>query len=179
MSEKIVSRTGDRFAADAAFERIDEYEFEATATPFDATVHLSESDGRVAVRITVSMPTLDAVVTGETVAPVVEDGWFETLELRLEDAHAVTTAEDVSESQSDSASTSERPRSEDADPPTVEREAETVTMTLTFRTGAPDRAVEDARAVVDYVEGTWLQGVIPGYEYEEPAAGMVEKATQN
>lgn len=162
MNEETVSRTTEAFEDDPAFRRADgEQEgFAATTTPFEATVRLDGADGgRATVRVTVRAPTLDAVVADETVAPVVEDGWFETLELRLADAHTVTT--------------------DDAEPPTVERGEESVTVSLSFGTRDPDRATEDARAVVEYVEGTWMQGVIPGYEYGEPAAGMLERAEQN
>jgi len=33
--------------------------------------------------------------------------------------------------------------------------------------------------VIDYVEGTYVQGVIPGYEYGEPVAGLLDRAQQN
>ena len=38
------------------------------------------------------------------------------------------------------------------------------------------RAVEDAAALVEYVEGTYVQGVIPGYEYGDPVAGLLDRA---
>jgi hypothetical protein len=39
-----------------------------------------------------------------------------------------------------------------------------------------DQAVSDAKAVVDFVEATWIQGLIPGYEYDEPAASLLNRA---
>ena len=159
MSENALRRFEQRFEEDPGFERDDDG-FRSTTTPFDAVVGLSVSDGAVEVLVTVRPPMLDSVVEGETVAPVVEDGWFETLELRLADAHTVATTEEAAE-------------------PAVERDDEHAEVVVAFRPADPDRAVEDARAVVEYVEGTWMQGVIPGYEYGEPAKGMIERATQN
>jgi len=40
------------------------------------------------------------------------------------------------------------------------------------------RGVDDAAALVNYVEGTYVQGLIPGYEYVDPVAGLVDRARQ-
>ncbi len=136
------------------FERDGSETFVATTTPFEGVARLD--DGTVA--LTVRAPMLSAVVE-EEVADVVEDGWFETLELRLEDAHTVTSTDD-------------------ATPPTIEREDDEVVVSVEL-SGLPDKSADDAMAVVDYVEGTWVQGIIPGYEYGEPAAGLVSRARQN
>jgi hypothetical protein len=108
------------------FERDDDT-YVVTTTPFDGRVSLSDP-----IEVTVRMPTLSAVVSDDSVADVVETGWFETLELRLEDAHTVVSADE-------------------ATPPTI----------------------------VDFAEGTWMQGLIPGYDYDEPAAGMLNRAHQS
>lgn len=160
MTNEILRRARERFDGSDAFERHDEDEYEGTTTAFDSTVRLSEADGAVAVRVTVRVPTLDAVVAGEEVAPVVEDGWFETLERRLADAHTVTLADEAS-------------------PATVEREGDTVRVELDFRTADPETAPADAQAVAEFVEGTWLQGVIPGYEYVGAAKELLDRAEQN
>ena len=38
------------------------------------------------------------------------------------------------------------------------------------------RGVDDAGALIDFVEGTYVQGVIPGYEYTEPLDGLLSAA---
>ncbi len=135
------------------FERDDDT-FVVTTTPFDGRVSLSDP-----VEVTVRMPTLSAVVSDDSVADVVETGWFETLELRLEDAHTVVSADEVT-------------------PPTIERSDDVVVLEVAF-SGYPDKAAEDAKAIVDFAEGTWMQGLIPGYDYDEPAAGMLDRAHQS
>ncbi|GGL50395.1 DUF5813 family protein [Halocalculus aciditolerans] len=128
--------------------------FEPTTNDWDAVVTVD--GGTVTVAVTV--PTLDAVVEEDVVAGVVEDGWFETFELRVEDVEGVTYAE-----------TGE---------PTVERDAAEVTVTTTLD-ARPGNAPDDALAVVNYVEGTWFEGIIPGYDYVEPVQAMRERASQN
>lgn len=129
-----------------------------TTTVFDATVTAEETDdGTGRFRVTVSLPTLDAAVAGETVATVVEDGWYETLERRLEDVFTVASGT------SDESTT-------------VDRGAETVTVTLEYEARDAPTGVADAKALIEYVEGTFAQGVIPGYEYRGPAATLLENA---
>lgn len=142
-----------------AFEPADEATYESTTTPLTAHVTgRSEDDEAWNVRITVlvDLPTLDAV-TEETVADVVEDGWFETLSLRLEDAYDAPDVDPVAE-------------------PAVERDDDRVEATFRFRARSADHGVEDAKAIVDFVEGTYVQGVIPGYTYQDPIAGLLSQA---
>jgi hypothetical protein len=47
---------------------------------------------------------------------------------------------------------------------------------MTPRSG---KAADDALALVNYVEGTWFQGVVPGYDYVEKVQSMREQAAQN
>lgn len=146
------------------FEKIDDEQFETPEKPFPGVVTVTgetdpEADGQQ-YRIAVRTPMLDAVVEGEEVAEVVENGWFETLELRLEDAHTVTNTDS-------------------ATPPSIEREGDEVVVTVEFDREETELAVEDALAVVEYVEGTWVQGIIPGYDYGEPAASLRQRAQQN
>ncbi|WP_458185036.1 DUF5813 family protein [Haladaptatus sp. NG-WS-4] len=142
------------FDSHAGFERDGPDTFVATTTPFEGTARLNDDT----VSVTVRTPMLSAVVEGETVADVVETGWFETLELRLEDTHTVLSTDD-------------------ATPPDIERDGDEVVLSLTF-SGYPEKAADDAMAVVDFVEGTWVQGVIPGYEYGGPATGLLSSARQ-
>jgi hypothetical protein len=138
-------------------QRADEHEL--TTTPFDAVVETS-SGGETEYRVIVTVPTLDAVVEGESVADVVEDGWFETLELRLDSPEQVTTGLDAIDS-------------------SVTRTGEEVRVEMRFSSQNPERAAENAKALAEFVEGTWVQGIIPGYEYGGPASSLMERATQN
>lgn len=143
----------DEFAEHRRFERTDGG-FEPTTNDWDATVTVADDQ----VEIAVVVPTLAAATT-EPVADVVEDGWFDTFERRVADADGVTLADDV-----DVASVTR----EDGDV--------AVELTLTPRTG---KAADDALALVNFVEGTWFQGVIPGYDYVEKVQEMRQQAAQN
>lgn len=133
--------------------------FDCTTTPFDVTVTGDPApEGREAtVYVTVVVPTLDAAVPGESVAEIVELDWFETFDRRVSDVGTVLESADVSE-------------------PSVEREGEHVVFDLAFRAWTADVAVADAKAAVDFVEGTYVQGVIPGYDYGEPVSGLLARA---
>ncbi|CQH60595.1 uncharacterized protein HHUB_3253 [Halobacterium hubeiense] len=132
----------------------DDGAFVPTTNDWDATVSADDET----VEITVVVPTLDAA-TNDEVAEVVEDGWYDTFERRVVDADSVTLANDV-EVQS------------------VSRAGGDITVEITFspRTG---KAADDALALVNYVEGTWFQGVIPGYDYVEKVEQMRQQAAQN
>lgn len=127
-------------------------------TAFDASVVVDETADPPRYRVTVRVPTLDAVVVGETVAPVVQDGWLETFTLRLEDVDGVTRST-VSE-------------------PTVDIDdtAGEVVVETAVPADPPARGAEDAKAVVDYVEGTYVEGIIPGYSYRAPVDGLIDRA---
>ncbi|WP_277555150.1 DUF5813 family protein [Halobaculum limi] len=131
--------------------------FPVTSTPFDGRIAVAQADdGRIEFDVTVAVPTLSAVVEGE-VAEVVEDGWYETFERRIATIGDVTAA------------------GHDLDP-AVERSGEAVTVTESLRDLNEQRGLNDAVAVVDFVEGTYVQGVIPGYEYGEPVTGLISRA---
>jgi len=128
-----------------------------TSTPFDAAIAVAEADdGRIEFDVTVSVPTLSAV-TEDEVADVVEDGWLDTFERRIAAVGDVTAA------------------GHDLDL-TVERDGDEVTVTESIRDVNERRGLNDAVAVVDFVEGTYVQGVIPGYEYGEPVTGLISSA---
>lgn len=91
---------------------------------------------------------------------MVEDGWYETFELRVEDIGGVFRTERDLE-------------------PTVTRQGETITVEASFEDINERRGVDDAGAVIDYVEGTFVQGIIPGYEYTEPVASIIDRAREN
>ena len=150
------------FEAHGRFERTsgdndggDESVFVPTTNDWDATVAVA-ADG--AITATVVVPTLDAA-TNDSVADVVEDGWYDTFERRVRDADSVTHADEVAVA-------------------TVSRAGGDITVELTVvpRTG---KAADDTLALVNYVEGTWFQGVVPGYDYVEKVQAMREQAAQN
>ena len=96
-------------------------------------------------------------VTDDDLAPIVEDGWYETFERRVTDLGAIFRIE------------------RELTPQVSHDESEaTVTVTLTDRN--IDRGVDDAAALIDFVEGTYVQGIIPGYTYTDPVAGLLEQA---
>ena len=162
MTDEDTDAARDALAAHGAFEpREDDDAFACTTTPFDAAVAVDPAEGKRngVFTVTVSMPTLSAAVEGEDVADVVEDGWYETLELRLEDVFDVaqtTTTEPVD----------------------VERDADEVRVELTFTGWDADQGVDDAKALIDFVEGTYVQGIIPGYDYGDPVAQLRQAARQ-
>ena len=135
--------------------------YELTTTVFDATVSATDAEGPRdgAFRVTIRLPTLGAAVSGDAVADIVETDWFETLERRLEDVFTV-------------ANTSTH------DDPVVTREDEEVLVTLEYVAWDAGEGVEDAKALIEFVEGTYAQGLIPGYDYQGAAATLLESAQQ-
>lgn len=146
-------------SAHDAFER-DGDGYRLTTTAFDGRLTVAETDGRTHVyTLTVRPPMLSTAVEG-TVGPDLEDGWFDTFGLRLEDAPgAVRDPLDLT----------------DLD---VSRAGDTAVVTFTFEWGNPDRAADIAKALGEYVEGTYMEGVIPGFDYREPVASMLSTASQ-
>lgn len=147
----------DHDAFDAADGR-----FVATSTPFEGVVDAEPADGgRIRFVVTVRVPMLDEVTVDE-VAPVVEEGWYETFERRLGSIGGGVLAGD-----------------HDPDP-TVRTTTHEGTRVAEVRTAFeeidPRRGVDDAAALVDFVEGTYVQGVIPGYDYTGPVAGILSEA---
>lgn len=150
-------RAVDALAAHPAFEREDGG-FVTSTTATEARATAEETDEGTRVALTIRVPTIDAVVAGETVAPVVREGWLETFERRLEDLGGVA-------------------RGEVANPTvTVDAETDEVVVETTVESADPHVAAEDAKAVVDSVEGTFVQGLIPGYDYRAPASELLERA---
>lgn len=145
-----------------AFDDHDAFDRDGTAyalstTPFDAHVEVTDEPARY--RVTVRVPGLDAT-TEEPVEDVLCEGWFDTLSLRLEDAPGVTRANiDVPE-------------------PTVERLGEAVRVAFEFAHDDPPRAAAAAKALIEYVEGTYVEGIVPGYSYRPPVSDLLSRARQ-
>ncbi len=158
MVDEATERARRAFRSHGSFEPADdEYEYENVTTPFDAAVAVTEGGGgRGRFEVTVRAPSLDAAAADD-VAPVVEDGWYETFELRVEDVGGVTKG--------------------DGDVETVVRRTDDeVVVEMAYEDLDARRGADDANALVNFVEGTYVQGIIPGYEYTDPVAGLVSRA---
>ena len=126
-------------------------------TAFEGEVAVfSAGDGRLRFAVTVRVPSLSAV-TADEVADVVETGWFETFERRVVDVGGVT-------------------RGDHEFDPDVERTTDGIVVHFDLTDSNERRGVDDAGALIDFVEGTYVQGVIPGYEYTDPVAGLISSA---
>lgn len=150
-----------RVAADraAAFEPAGEEGYRVTTVELDAVVR-PEGVDPTTFAVTVSAPRLAAVVEGEAVPDVVEDGWFETFDRRLDGVDSALAADhDLS--------------------PAATLAGEDVLATATFADADVERGLADAKALVEFVEGTYVQGAVPGYEYGEPLATLRGRAREN
>lgn len=156
---ELPGRVRRAFIHHSRFEQVGDARFESTTTTFDGVVEAGHEDGRIQFTIEVGVPLLNTV-TEDEVADVVEDGWFETFELRVADIGGVFRTDRDLE-------------------PRVSRDSETVVVEASFEDINERRGVDDSAAVIDYVEGTFVQGIIPGYEYTEPVAGLIDRARQN
>lgn len=156
MSE-LPDRVRRAFVSHAAFEPRGEGTFESVSTPFEGRVDAAAADdGHIEFAVRVTVPLLDAV-TEDAVAPVVEDGWYETFERRVVDIGGIFRIERDLE-------------------PTVTRRADSVVVETHLRDRNKRRGVDDAAAVIDFVEGTYVQGIIPGYEYTDPVTDILSQA---
>ncbi|WP_410766581.1 DUF5813 family protein [Haloferax sp. DFSO60] len=157
--DELSGRVRRAFGDHGSFEHTTGRTFESVTTPFDGEVTASELDnGHIEFDIVVRVPMLSAVVD-EGVADVVEDGWYETFELRMEDAGGVTAkGHDLV--------------------PEVQRSGDEAVVRVSFTDINERRGIDDAGAVIDYVEGTFVQGIIPGYDYTEPVSSILDQARE-
>ncbi|MDZ5809814.1 DUF5813 family protein [Halorubrum sp. AD140] len=161
MSEtELPDRVRRAFADHGSFEPADDDgAWTAETTPFDGEVRAEPTaEGRIRFVVTVRVPTLSATAADE-VADVVEDGWAETFELRVVDVGGVT-------------------RGDHAFDPRVTIGDDEIVVEFELTDVDERRGVDDAGALIDFVEGTYVQGVIPGYEYTDPVAGLLSAARQ-
>ncbi len=156
-SETPPGRVRRAFADHDSFEQVADSRWESITPPFDGVVDVADAeDGRIRFDVTVTVPTLSATADDD-VADVVEEGWYETFELRVVDVGAVT-------------------RKEHEFDPDVERAGEDITVAFSFTDINERRGVDDAGALINFVEGTYVQGVIPGYEYVKPVSELLSAA---
>ncbi|MDZ7849804.1 MAG: DUF5813 family protein [Halodesulfurarchaeum sp.] len=140
------------FRARADFHETESGVFEVDALDFAAEVTVGEDT----VTLVHQLPTLDATVVGEPVAPVVEEGWEETFERRVADVTGVV---------------------DPVSGPTVETDGKTVRVTMDIDDrGKP--VPEAVRHAVDFIESTWVEGIIPGYEYDEQVQKIRNRAME-
>ena len=128
------------------------------------TVSTAALDNEIAVAygelvVTVTMPSLEEIVADDDPADVVVEGWFDGLKPHLLDADSVTSYELVAE-------------------PSVAHGSTDVEATYRLAGDDAELLVSDAKAIVDYVVGSYLQSAIPGYEYDDPMRGLLGKARE-
>ena len=160
MTDDLPERAVRAFQRHDAFQR-DGDDFTVTTTKFDGRVTAAETDGRApSYSLTVRAPTLSAA-TEEEVGDAVAAGWFDTYERRLEDA-PMAVRFDV-----------------DLEALGVTEEDGEVVAVFEFRWRNADQAPDIARAMAEYVEGTYMEGIVPGYEYRPPVSEMLSRARQS
>ena len=160
MTDDLPERAVRAFQRHDAFER-DGDEFRVTTTTFDGRVTAAETDGRAPSHsLTVRALTLSAA-TEEEVGDAVEAGWFDTYERRLEDAPMAVRFDVDLEALG-----------------VTEEDGEAVAV-FEFRWHNADQAPDIAKAMAEYVEGTYMEGVVPGYRYRPPVSGMLSRARQS
>lgn len=159
MSEELPERFVRAFESHEAFERHGDW-FAVTTTKFDGRVTAAETEEwALSYTLEVRAPMLSTAAE-DGVGSAVGDGWFETYERRLEDA-AMAVREDVA-----------------LDEQRVFEEAGEAVAVFGFEWGNADRAPDVAKAMTEYVEGTYMEGVVPGYEYGPPVSEMLSQARQ-
>ena len=159
MTDDVPDRAVEAFESHDAFERAGEW-FEVTTTAFDARAATEATDG-AAPRYTLEVraPTLQAA-TADDVGTSVLEGWFDTYERRLEDAPmAVRHDVELTERR-------------------VFEEAGDAVAVFGFERGDADQTPAIGKALAEYVEGTYVEGIVPGYEYVPPVSGLLSDARQ-
>lgn len=153
-TDEAVRRPFERHEAYAGGGTDGEYVVETTT--FDSRV-TATTDAQTVYTLTVRTPSLDSAVE-EAVGPHLREGWFETLERRVEDASsAVRTEIDLEVA--------------------VESTDGMAIVTLRFPFDRPERAPDVAKAMAEYVEGSYLQGTVPGFTYRPPVSELLANAT--
>ena len=161
MTEEFPDTVARAFEDADAFERAADG-YEITTSAFGGTVTVTETDEEWThtYSLTVEVPDLDNATT-DHVAEVVVTDWVETLERRLEDAPKSTRA------------------SVELTAFDIEHDQQTVTIDYEFEWGNPERAVDIAKTFAEFVEGTYVEGIIPGYEYDSPVSELLSSASQS
>lgn len=159
MTDDVPAEIGRIFERNDAIEHGTEG-FIVTTTAFESTVRVDGSTAPPTYTVTVIVPTLAAATTDE-VGPTVAESWLETLERRLADAPKATRA------------------TVDLEAFSVEEDGDVVRIEYSFTRKSPDSAAEIAKTFAEYVEGTYVEGIIPGYDYVPPVADLLADASQS
>lgn len=130
-----------------------------TTTAFEGTVTADAGGDPTTYTVTVAVPTIESATSG-TVGDAVAGDWLRTLRRRLEDAPTATRA------------------AVDLDSFGVDTDETTVHVEYVFSHASPATAANVVTAFVEFVEGTYVEGVVPGYEYESPVADLLAQASQ-
>ncbi|MFC7057518.1 DUF5813 family protein [Halovenus salina] len=141
-----------------AFERAGD-EFRLLTVVFDTAVAVEHhaSDKQYTVRV--KAPTIQGA-TEDHVGDTVETDWLETFERRLADAPSATrTAVEI-------------------DDMTVEDRGKTVSVRYQFSCAEPDLGATLSKTFAEFVEGTYAEGIIPGYDYTPPVSELLSDASQ-
>jgi len=157
MTDELPDRAVRAFEGHDAFERDGRW-FEVTTTRFDGRVTAEETDEWAhSYTVEVRAPMLSSAIEGD-VGPAVEDGWFDTYELRLEDT-GMAVRQDV-----------------DFTEYRLLKEAGDAVAVFEFEWNNADHVPEMAKAMTEYVEGTYMEGIVPGYEYRPPVSELLSRA---
>jgi hypothetical protein len=160
MTDDLPDRAVRAFEAHDAFERADGW-FDLTTTGFEARATAGATDERsLRYTLEVRAPTLQAA-TADEVGESVAAGWFDTYERRVADAPmAVRHDVEVAERR-------------------VFEEAGDAVVVFGFEWPNADQGPDIAKALSEYVEGTYVEGIVPGYEYEPPVSDLLSAARQS
>jgi len=159
MTDETPDRLSDAFETHDAFEAVADG-YELTTTAFEAVVRAVPGEPSDQYTVVVHAPTLDGA-TADDVGPTIAEDWRETLTRRLESAPKSTRAR------------------VDLDAMTVEEAGDQLSITYQFSWGNPERAVDIAKTFIEYVEGTYVEGIVPGFDYEPPVAELLSTASQS
>ena len=152
-----VDAARDALAAAAVTVPTEAGAFSLEATVFTISVEPTSADGDPAFDLRALVPPL-GMVTEEPLPPVVEDEWFRTFELWLDDVAGATRGHEALEVR-------------------TERGPAMIAVDVTVVDRNVDRALEDLTAIAEYIEGTYAEGIIPGYSYTDVAQTLLERAT--
>jgi len=126
-----------------------------TATPLETAIRRTPTDDPTWT-VEMRVPTIETV-TVDSVGAAVQSDWFETFRRRAREAASATR------------------RSVDPEV-SIDRTDGVIVVTYAFEERVTDRALEVARDIALFVEGTYVQGAIPGYEYEPPLSELLSEA---
>jgi hypothetical protein len=154
MTDDIETEFVSRDAFESQAER-----YQVTTAAFDSSVAATQDGETIHFTVEVTVPDIQAV-TVEDVGATVATDWFETFERRLADAPKATRA------------------TVELDGFEVTERTDSVEIVYQFSRESPQSGIDIAKTFAEYVEGTYVEGVIPGYEYTGAVAELLGDASQ-